>query len=201
VRLVVTNVTEVSLLNIPTHPISLMKNVYRNVFPIVHRELAYWKQKAEAIPDGELRKQALASIQSKMFHCEGGAILSLLAEADMEACIRFIVAYQTISDYLDNLCDRSTSLDPLDFRALHDSMPDALRIDANVSNYYRNRAEQEDGGYLHELVRTCQEVLKQVKHYKIIAPFLQELAGYYCDLQVHKHVRVDERVPRLEQWF
>jgi tetraprenyl-beta-curcumene synthase len=197
----VTNVAEVSLLKIPTHPVSLMKKVYRDVFPIVHRELAYWKQKAEGIPNAELRKQALASIQSKAFHCEGGAILSLLAEAEMEACIRFIVAYQTISDYLDNLCDRSTSLDPLDFQALHESMPDALSVDANVANYYRHRDEQDDGGYLHELVRTCQDVLKQVKHYEKIVPFLQELAGYYCDLQVHKHVRVDERVPRLEQWF
>ncbi len=201
VKLVVTNVAEVSLLKIPTHPVSLMKKVYRDVFPAVHRELAYWKQKADSIPDPELRKQALASIQTKTFHCEGGAILALLAEANMEACIRFIVAYQTISDYLDNLCDRSTSLDPLDFRALHESMPDALSIDADVSNYYRHRNEQDDGGYLHELVRTCQGVLKQVKHYEKIVPFLQELAGYYCDLQVHKHVRIDERVPRLEQWF
>ncbi|QPA30430.1 tetraprenyl-beta-curcumene synthase family protein [Thermaerobacillus caldiproteolyticus] len=188
-------------MKIPTHPVSLMKKVYRDVFPSVHRELAYWKQKADSIPDPELRKQALASIQTKTFHCEGGAILALLAEANMEACIRFIVAYQTISDYLDNLCDRSTSLDPLDFRALHESMPDALSIDADVSNYYRHRNEQDDGGYLHELVRTCQGVLKQVKHYEKIVPFLQELAGYYCDLQVHKHVRIDERVPRLEQWF
>jgi tetraprenyl-beta-curcumene synthase len=194
-------IAEVSFLKIPTHPVSLMKKVYRDVFPIVHRELAYWKQKAESIPDRELRKQALASIHTKAFHCEGGAILSILAEADMAECIRFIVAYQTISDYLDNLCDRSTSLDPLDFRALHDSMPDALCIDAKVKNYYRHRQEQDDGGYLHELVQTCQDVLKKVKHYEKIAPFLQELASYYCDLQVHKHVKVDERVPRLKQWF
>ena len=28
-----------------------------------------------------------------------------------------------------------------------------------------------------------------------------ELCGYYCDLQVHKHVIEHERVPRLEKWF
>lgn len=179
---------EVSPLKIPTHPIALMKMVYRDVFPLVHRELSYWRQRAERIPDPELRRQALASIASKTFHCEGGAILALLAREKLEACIRFIVAYQTISDYLDNLCDRSTSLDPLDFRALHDSMPDALTIGAEPSNYYRYRREQEDGGYLPDLVRTCQEVLATVRHYETIVPFLHELAGYYCDLQVHKHV-------------
>ncbi|MGJ3205241.1 tetraprenyl-beta-curcumene synthase family protein [Geobacillus thermoleovorans] len=192
---------EVSRLNIPKNPIALMKMVYRDVLPLVHRELAYWRRQAERIPDPELRRQALASIASKTFHCEGGSILALLAGENMEDCIRFIVAYQTISDYLDNLCDRSTSLDPLDFRALHDSMPDALTIGAEPSNYYRHRREQEDGGYLPALVRTCQEVLKTVRHYETIAPFLHELAGYYCDLQVHKHVEASERVPRLEKWF
>ena len=131
---------------VPTQPISLMKKVYREVFPIVHRELAVWKQKAEEIPNEELRKQALASIQSKTFHCEGGSILALLSEGKMEECIRFIVAYQTISDYLDNLCDRSTSLDPVDFRSLHDSMPDALRPGQPTKNYYQFREEQDDGG-------------------------------------------------------
>ena len=60
--------SEVSMLRIPTHPITLMKKVYRDVFPIVHRELAYWKQRAQNIPDAELRKQALASIETKTFH-------------------------------------------------------------------------------------------------------------------------------------
>ncbi|MCL6585661.1 MAG: tetraprenyl-beta-curcumene synthase family protein [Anoxybacillus sp.] len=188
-------------MSIPTHPVSLMKNVYRDVFPVVHRELAFWRKKAENIPDPELRKQALASMNTKTFHCEGGAILALLAEGNREECIRFIVAYQTISDYLDNLCDRSTSLDPLDFRALHDSMPDALCVGAVPTNYYRYRREQNDGGYLHELVYTCQDVLKKVGHYDTIAPLLKELAGYYCDLQVHKHVKQEERIPRLTQWF
>lgn len=61
----------------------------------------------------ELHNQAIASIEHKTFHCEGGGILALLANEHREDCIRFIVAYQTISDYLDNLCDRSTSLDQM----------------------------------------------------------------------------------------
>lgn len=186
---------------VPTHPIGLMKKVYKDVFPLVHKELSYWREKAESIPNKELRKQALASIETKTFHCEGGSILALLSKVNIEQCIRFIVAYQTISDYLDNLCDRSTSMDPVDFRFLHDSMPDALTPGNETKNYYQYRDEQDDGGYLAELVQTCQNVLKTVKHYDKISDYLLELAGYYCDLQVHKHVRVEERVPRLEKWY
>jgi len=178
-----------------------MGKVYKEVLPIVHKHLAGWKNKAESIPNPELRKQALASIRDKTFHCEGGSILAILAGEHLEQCIKFIVAYQTISDYLDNLCDRSTSLDPLDFQMLHHSMPHALTIGQETENYYRYRSDQDDGGYLESLVTECQSVLKKTNHYEKIVDHLQELAGYYCDLQVHKHVKKDERVPRLETWF
>jgi tetraprenyl-beta-curcumene synthase len=188
-------------MSVPTHPFSLMNQVYRKVFPIVHRELSYWKQRAEQIPNEELRKQALSSIEHKAFHCEGGSILSLLALSKKDQAIRFIVAYQTISDYLDNLCDRSTSLDPADFSALHEAMADSLTLGAVERNYYRLRADQDDGGYLLDLVKTCQSVLSELESYEHIKSYLLELCQYYSDLQIHKHVHVDERIDRLKNWF
>jgi len=80
-------------------------------------------------------------------------------------------------------------------------MPHALTPGATPALYYRLRKEQNDGGYLSALVETCQEVLEKLPTYNHIAAALNELAGYYCDLQIHKHVRADERVPRLKAWF
>ena len=114
--------------------------------------LELWQQEAETIPNSELRKQALLSIESKAFHCEGGAIYGLLAQDKIEPTIRFIVAYQTICDYLDNLCDRSTSLDPRDFRTLQQACIHALTPDANGIDYYQFREDRDDGGYLIKLV-------------------------------------------------
>lgn len=188
-------------MSIPKQPWTMMAKIYKHVLPRVHKNLDMWKQKANAIPNNELRKQALASIESKTFHCEGGSIYGLLAEDRIDDVIRFIVAYQTISDYLDNLCDRSTSLDPTDFQALHHSMVHALTPVAPLENYYRYRDEQDDGGYLHDLVKTCQEVVSSLPNYSNIIELNLELAQYYCDLQVHKHVKKEERVPRLEEWF
>ena len=185
----------------PISPWTLITKVMIQVRPDVRHYLGEWKQRAENIPDPELRRQALVSIETKTFHCEGGAIYALLAGPHYDEAIRFIIAYQTISDYLDNLCDRSTSLDPDDFRALHESMPHALIPGASGIHYYRHRKEQYDGGYLEALVKTCQDVLKQLPTYDAVAPALLELAGYYCELQVNKHVRADERVNRLQAWF
>jgi tetraprenyl-beta-curcumene synthase len=182
-------------------PISLMNNVYRKIIPAVHQELVYWKSRAERIPNPELRSQALASIEHKTFHCEGGAILALAAKEDYKLAVRFIVAYQTISDYLDNLCDRSTSLDPNDFAALHESMSDALVLEGRKKNYYHLREDQDDGNYLNDLSETCRTVLRELAHYDLIKDYLLELCQYYCDLQIHKHVTHEERVPRLENWF
>jgi tetraprenyl-beta-curcumene synthase len=171
------------------------------VRPDVRRYLEEWKRHAESIPDPDLRTQALMSIETKAFHCDGGAILALLADSHYDEAIRFIIAYQTISDYLDNLCDRSTSLNPDDFHALHESMPHALTPGISGVRYYRFRDEQNDNGYLGALVKTCQDILVRLPAYPLIAPALLELAGYYCELQVNKHVIMDERVPRLNAWF
>lgn len=190
-------------MKVPTMPISLMSNIYSRIFPAVHAELTGWKNQAKSIPDEELRKQALESMEHKTFHCEGGAIIALTAQKEYLYALKFIVAYQTISDYLDNLCDRSTSLDPDDFAALHEAMEDAINLgnDTAKKNYYRMRAEQNDGGYLMSLVLTCREILGKMPNYELIQPYLLELCQYYCDLQIHKHVEETERVPRLQNWF
>ncbi|MBO0992453.1 tetraprenyl-beta-curcumene synthase family protein [Bacillus sp. SD088] len=188
-------------MTLPVNPVTLLNQVFRQVFPITHQELKAWKNRAEMIPNGELRNQALASIEHKTFHCEGGSIMALTALDKKETAIQFIVAYQTISDYLDNLCDRSTSLDPDDFAALHESMIDALTVGAEPRDYYRHREDQNDGDYLIALVRACQSMLEKLPYYEEIKPYLIELCNYYCDLQVHKHVDVEEREQRLQKWF
>lgn len=185
----------------PSGPFELMTKICLRVHPAVHRLLDYWSERAQEIPDPELRTQALASIRTKSFHCEGGAIYGLLAGRKINEVISFIVAYQTISDYLDNLCDRSVSLDPKDFRSLHRAMLHALTPGAQPVNYYEYRDVTSDGGYLADLVSVCQRCLAQLDALPDIQPALHELAGIYCDLQVHKHVEKDQRVPRLVAWF
>ncbi len=188
-------------MQVPTHLISLTTKTLLQVQPITHACLRHWKVRAQNIPDPELRRQAQASIETKTFHCEGGSVYGLLAENEYEEAIKFIVAYQTISDYLDNLCDRSTSQNPEDFRALHESMLHALTPDESITDYYRFRTERNDGGYLAELVMTCRSILGHLSNYHLGAGALLELARLYIDLQVHKHVQKDERVPRLQAWF
>lgn len=180
--------------------VALMKDVYVKLLPSVKSELSYWRKKATHIPNTELRKQALLSLEYKKFHCHGGGIYAFLAGSQFKEAIRFIVAYQTISDYLDNLCDRSTSLDPRDFEQLHQSMLDVFTGE-KTANYYTYREDQDDGGYLLSLVQACQEIVERLEIPSMLHKHLLQLNTQYRMLQIHKHVKHEERLPRLLQWY
>jgi tetraprenyl-beta-curcumene synthase len=154
--------------------------------PTVKKELRDWAKHAAPLPD-PLRSQALASIELKAFHCVGGSVYAHYPGADKGAIIRLIVAFQTISDYLDNLCDRLHVSDPDAFRLLHTSITDALVPRAPLHDYYGLYPYGEDT-YLPRLVQTCQELLGQIPHYAKNQSAALHLAENYCELQVLKHV-------------
>jgi len=86
----------------------LLSNYVFFILPRVEKQLAYWRHFLEDRPPTPLIEQALASIKGKHFHCQGGAVFALLAPQSSANLLQFIVSFQTISDYLDNLCDRVT---------------------------------------------------------------------------------------------
>ncbi|QQE73862.1 tetraprenyl-beta-curcumene synthase family protein [Brevibacillus composti] len=183
------------------HPWQLLYRMYRHIQPVLEREFGAWYERAQRIDDPELRKQAMASMESKKFHCQGGSVYATQVIPHAEVIVPLIVAYQTISDYLDNLCDRSTSLDPVDFRQLHVSMQDALTPGAPLRDYYQYRDEKDDGGFLAELVLACQRYAAQLPGYEKIKPHVLRLSCLYSDLQVYKHIAHDQREARLLSWW
>lgn len=186
----------------PREPLSLMNRVYRYILPEVRHELNSWRRSAEEIPDPELRRQALASINTKEFHCQGGAVYAAANLDRRDALIPLIVAFQTISDYLDNLCDRSTSMDQNDFRLLHQSMLDAVQPDGElVADYYALREERNDGGYLKQLVMTCRSNIAKLPGFAASKPYIVDLVSLYSDLQVYKHIDPALREKALLSWW
>ncbi|WP_370514448.1 tetraprenyl-beta-curcumene synthase family protein [Alteribacillus sp. YIM 98480] len=189
-------------MNVPTKTWTLMYRIFKEVIPEVHQILGEWKKRAEEIPNKELREHALGSIDKKAFHCEGAGVYALLTRAEVRTeLLRFIIAYQTISDYLDSLCDWSESQDPENFRMLHSAMKHALDPAANKDNYYKFHQAKEDGGYLQSLVETCQETLNTFPGFENVQVEMEELSAYYRDLQVYKHVVKEDREPLLKDWF
>lgn len=181
----------------------LIVQYVRTIFPAVDRELAAWRLLAEQIPDVRLQEQAIASLQAKRFHAQGGAIYGLypgLSRTAREETVRFIVAYQTISDYLDNLCDRAGVETASAFWQLHLAMEEALTPGKPLSDYYHFYPFTEDGGYLAGLVRACQAALLSPT-LAGVQPVLCRWAQRYANLQTHKHIRMSERAAAMERWL
>ena len=190
--------------NLNHESLSRVKLIYRyvsKIFPMVKDELAGWKNLAEKLPDARLSKQATESIRAKAFHCQGGSIYALYPGVNQEATVRFIVAYQTMSDYLDNLVDSLEVRDEKAFSQLHIAMQEALSPLAVPSDYYKYYPYREDGGYLVQLVKTCQQCIMKLLSYNMVQEEGLELAKLYSCLQTYKHLAYEERESKMLNWI
>jgi len=180
---------------------TLINTFARTIFPQISQELDYWADYAEAHACPELKAQALASIKYKKFHCQGGSIYSLYLGVHTANFITLVVALQTISDYLDNLCDRASIADEQAFRQLHKAMTDALDPEAIPQNYYAFYPFTDDGGYLAKLVTTCQHKVKELPSYQLVKADLLKLVCLYSDLQTYKHLDPSIREQKMISWI
>lgn len=170
--------------------------------PQVARELAGWHATARQCVSPELRAMALASLGLKRFHCQGGSVFAArVGPGYGRVLVRAIVALQTISDYLDNLCDRLGVEDEKAFRRLHQAFLDALIPGEPLKEYYAFYPYRDDGGYLAGLVVSCQKALALLPSYSAVMDNALELAYLYANLQATKHLAPGRREERLLAWL
>jgi tetraprenyl-beta-curcumene synthase len=178
---------------------NLLVKFVKNEFPIVDSELKKWKDYSYEFSEEVLAYQAYSSIKHKKFHAQGGSVYALYPEVKIDITA-FIVAYQTICDYLDNLCDRCSTHDGAAFRQLHLSLIDALSLEDDYKDYYKFYNYNSDGGYLKRLVLECKKTIRNLPSYHIIKDEVLYLADLYSSLQVYKHLDNDIRVSKLNNW-
>jgi tetraprenyl-beta-curcumene synthase len=172
------------------------------VVPLAGRELAAIRVRAERIPDAALREQALASIDGKAYHVQGGSILATFMRGEtMRRYVATVAAIETIYDYLDNLCDRLPGVTQRGYATLHESLLDALDDRRPPGDYYRDGPPGDDGGYLRSLVDAAREGLRALPNYDAVRDRLVEVARYYADLQVLKHGPAGERERACDAWY
>ncbi|MDF2570569.1 MAG: ytpB [Sporomusa sp.] len=181
--------------------LTLLAKFVRDVFPLVDQELSVWQRYATDHGVRELADQALASISAKKFHCQGGSVYSLYKGVPTHEFVKLVVALQTISDYLDNLCDRAGIADEAAFRQLHLAMTDALDPDQPLNDYYAFYPYQDDGGYLNRLVDTCRQEIAILPTYHLVKTEVLRQATLYSELQTYKHLGPSVREEKMLTWI
>jgi tetraprenyl-beta-curcumene synthase len=133
--------------------------------PAVAREVRAWRSRAWAIPEPEIRADALSSLANKRGHTDGAALFTILPRAREANLLCLLVAYEIAWDFLDTVNERGAEAGQLNGRQLHLALVDALDPGAPISDYYRHHRWREDGGYLRALVNACQQHCRGLPSY------------------------------------
>ncbi len=179
---------------------SILYTYISGILPEVRKLLKYWQREAELCPSIELKRQALLSLKTKDFHCQGGAVFAVPYPQKRRELLQLIVAFQTICDYLDNLCDRAGCTDGRAFAQLHRSLIDALTPGQEQGDYYKYYPHKNDGGYLEKLVHECKTHITELPSWDRVKGQVLALVELYSSLQVNKHLMPEIREDSLKHW-
>jgi tetraprenyl-beta-curcumene synthase len=138
------------------------------VFPIVRAQLRRWQERAEAIPDPTLRRQALTTLDDERLSAAGAALFAATVGQRDPTLVHTLVAYQIICDYLDTLAEQPSPDPVANGTQLHRALADALAPGTRQEDYYRLHSRHEDGGYLAALVDACREGCQSLPTYALV---------------------------------
>ena len=192
----------VRLIRLGPRGLASMARFLIRVIPRASHALEGIRERAVAIPTPALREQALASIDGKAFHVQGGCILAtFLPPADALRYVRIVASLETIYDYLDNLCDRLPGVTQQAFATLHDALLDALDDRRVPGDYYRHGPAGDDGGYLASLVADVRTGLAELPNYVAVRDKLGVIGQFYAELQTLKHGDEALREDVCSAWY
>ncbi len=172
------------------------------VFPRVRGELRCWRRHAQAIPDPELRRCALRTLDDEGGNLEGAAAFAAFAVAGSRPnVIRATVAFQAIYDYVDSLVELPAADPVANGRALHQALDAALAPRGRHPDYYACHPRTEDGGYLCALVERCREALAALPAYDAVEQPARRAVARMVAYQSLIHARPGRDAERaLQGW-
>lgn len=175
----------------------------REVVPLASASLAAIRERAAAIPDAELRAEAIASADGKAYHVAGACILATFLPPPLrERYVAIVAPLESIYDFLDNLCDRHPGVTPEAYPTLHRALADALDPGRAPGEYYADGpAGADDGGYLAWLVARTREGLRSLPGLDTLLPLFAESAAFYTGLQSYKHLPAGRRELACVAWY
>jgi tetraprenyl-beta-curcumene synthase len=178
----------------------MMTRYWLFTYPLLRADLRAWERRAAAIPDAQLRDDALATLRRERLNAAGAALFSTLAAHPDPALLQVLVAFQIAWDYLDTLAERPAP-DPVANGAhLHLALVDALVPSGPHADYYRLHCASDDGGYLVALVDACRAGCAALPGYRHVRDAAVAEATRAGAVQSANHGPPATRAPALRAW-
>jgi tetraprenyl-beta-curcumene synthase len=171
------------------------------VFPLVRREVRYWRRHARQIPDPTLRRHALSTQHSERGNLEGAAAFAVLVpRAQRGRVVRALVAFQIIYDYTDTLAEQPSADPVANGRQLHLALLTALDPESDHSDYYEHHTNNQDNSYLRNLIDTCRFAFSALPSHAVVVAQALRSAERMVAYQSLNHGAVDVGRRALANW-
>ena len=115
---------------------------------------------------------------------EGAVAFAAFApRAHRGAVVRALAAFQAAYSYADMVSEQPHAQAIANGQRLHEALLVALDPSAPQLDYYAHNLQQDDGGYLEELVDTCRAALRTLPSYAAVAKSAQRAAARIVTFQ------------------
>jgi tetraprenyl-beta-curcumene synthase len=171
------------------------------IYPRARLEIRRWAARAGQIPDPTLRAQALYKLTHERLNPEGAAFFAVLApRRHRGTLVRLMVCFQIAYDYLDAINEEPATAVLRNGLQLHRALSDAVSLQSSAGDYYRYHPQREDGGYLIDLVRACQDALQALPSAQAIESLLIQAAQRCGEAQSRNHAVLVDGNRQLIDW-
>jgi tetraprenyl-beta-curcumene synthase len=171
------------------------------IYPRARLEIRRCRRRARQIPDSTLRAQALDKLTRERLNPEAAAFFAVLAPRRRRGpLVRLMVDYQIAYDYLDAINEQPASASLRNGLQLHRALSDAVSAQPSCADYYLYHPQNDDGGYLVDLVRACHKVLRSLPSTSVIEPVLVHAAERCGEAQSRNHAALVEGDGQLIDW-
>ena len=171
------------------------------IYPRARLEIRRWVVRAGQIPDPTLRAQALYKLTRERLNPEAATFFAVLApRRHRSTLVRLMVCFQIAYDYLDAINEERPTAALRNGLQLHRALSDAVSSHAPGGDYYRYHPQHEDGGYLVDLVRACQDALQALPSASAIESLLVHAAERCGEAQSRNHAVLVEGNGQLIDW-
>jgi tetraprenyl-beta-curcumene synthase len=166
----------------------------------VSREVNEWRQLARAIPDRELRTDALEALACKRANIDGAALFWTLPRARSRDLLRLLVAYEILADYLDCTSERAAAHGIRNGLQLHRALIEAIDPSRPLSDYYRHHPWREDGGYIRALIGYCRRTAARLPSFAQVQPLAARAARLTTVLALNHEPDPSLRDTEIKAW-
>ncbi|MDF2986047.1 MAG: hypothetical protein K0R50_1557 [Eubacterium sp.] len=163
------------------------KKYQKIIYPIVEKRLKEYRAYSKRIIKLSIKSNAREALEKNRFDMAVSSICAFYPNVDMAAAADVMFSFQAIVQYLNTICNRSSSCTEPFLKVIFSSLKDALNLRADeFEKYFTFFPSKDDDGYLSILVEKCRQKVRLLPSYDIVRDHLSACLALYIDLQITK---------------